>query len=89
MGGHRRIVVCRGSSVGLRLLWVFIATSLAAAAAGAACTETPSSFPPCILDSPCPDAAVPDDAGGDGTIAEDATDATDGASTDASTDGSD
>jgi hypothetical protein len=28
-----------------------------------ACTETPSSFPPCIYTAPCPDSAIPDEGG--------------------------
>src|SRR5207237_9909454 len=75
--------------VGVRVLRASMATSIAAAI-GAACTETPSSFPPCILDSPCPAAAVLDEGGGgDGGIAEGADDAMDGVATDASIEGSD
>jgi hypothetical protein len=51
----------------VRVVLAFLVIS--ASVACVACTETPSSFPPCILDSPCPDAAVLDEGGDDGSDA--------------------
>jgi hypothetical protein len=52
-----------------------VRTLLASAFAASlvACTETPSSFPPCIYTAPCPDSAILDEGGpGDADAASDA-----------------
>jgi hypothetical protein len=59
----------------------YLLASTALAASFVACTETPSSFPPCIYTAPCPDSGIVDDGGSTDGVSTDVGSA-DGASSD-------